>query len=124
MRRMARNTPVTVAALAVCLAAGIAAGVATGTGGATKPGLPPNEQSGGGAFLVGCGVALLVGMLMRIAYVLYKWRSQPEKTYSTGARARSRQGLTAPEYLGILAVYSLLPVLLCCMGLVERLWSG
>jgi hypothetical protein len=124
MRRIARNTPITVASLTVSLAAGIAAGVATGTPRATNPGLPPNEQSGGGGILVGFGVALLVGMLLRIAYVLYKWRSQPEKTYRTGSRAGRHYGLTAPEYLSILALYSLLPVLLCCMGLVERLSSG
>jgi hypothetical protein len=120
MRRMARTARITVPALTVCLAAGIAAGAATGERGSTNPGLPRNEQPGGGAILFGGGVALLVGMTMRIAYVLLERRRKPNKTYSI----RTQHGLTAQQYVRLLISYLPLPVGLCCLGLWLRLEFG
>jgi hypothetical protein len=104
LRRMARTARITVPALTVCLAAGLAAAVATGARGTTNPGLPQNEQPGGGAVLVGGGVAMLVGMLLRIAYVLHERRRNPDKKYSIRTKAGGTQyGLTAQQYLRLLA---------------------
>jgi hypothetical protein len=117
---MARTARIIVPALTVCLAAGLAAAVATGARGTTNPGPPRNEQPGGGAVLVGGGVALLVGMTMRIAYVLLERRRNPNKTYST----RTQHGLTAQQYLRVLFSYLLLPVGLCGLGFWLRLEYG
>ena len=101
---MARTARITVPALTVCLAAGLAAAVATGARGTTNPGLPQNEQPGGGAVLVGGGVAMLVGMLLRIAYVLHERRRNPDKKYCIRTKAGGTQyGLTAQQYLRLLA---------------------
>jgi hypothetical protein len=125
LRRMARTARITVPALTVCLAAGLAAAVATGARGTTNPGLPQNEQPGGGAVLVGGGVAMLVGMLLRIAYVLHERRRNPDKKYCIRTKAGGTQyGLTARQYLRLFAPYLLLPAGLCCLGLWLRLQFG
>ena len=125
MRRMARTARFTVTGLAVSLAAGFAAAVGTGEGGTINPALPRGEQPGEGAVFVGGGVALLVGMLLRIAYVLHERRRNPDKKYSIRTRTGGTQyGLTAQQYLRLLAPYLLLPAGLCCLGLWLRLESG
>jgi hypothetical protein len=121
---MARTARFAVVVVTGCLAAGLAAGVATGTRGTTNPGLPPNEQPGGGALLVGGGVAILVGGLMRIGYVLCERRREPDKTYSTGAKAGGRHGLTAPQYIRVIAAFLLLPAGMCILGLLLRRQYG
>jgi len=124
-RRMARTAGITAVSLTVCLAAGLAAGIATGQRGSYNPALPRGEQPGGGALFVGGGVAMLVGLLLKIAYVVYERRRDPDKRYSVRPKlGRARTGMTAPEYIRLLAVYSLLPVLLCCFGIWQRLAYG
>lgn len=117
---MATTACLTVVSVTVCLAVGIAVGLAVGQHGSTSPGLPQREQPGGGAIFVGCGVALLVGLAMRIGYVLYERRRDPDKTY----RTKYERGLTAREYVGRLAWIMLLPAGLCVLGLLLRLQSG
>lgn len=118
---MFRTACFTVVCVTVCLAAGVAAGIAAGQHGGYNPALPRNAHpSGGGAPFVGGGVALLVGMLLRIAYVLHESRRNPDKRYSTGMKAGYRHGLTAEQYIRLIAAYMLLPAGMCLMGLLLR----